>query len=183
MTRPTLDLSALEATARAATPGPWTVASEDIWTGEDGAFGIPLYRTDRGQDRSWGEQLSDAQRDANAAHIAAFDPPTALELIALAKRAEKAEAEVYRQWTAMDLIHRAAELLKTDNGLGQTMIRAQAAEAREAKLRSALEDLQGSVRKFMANIDLPDAFMEMALAQSDVALNEAALAPEPPKET
>jgi hypothetical protein len=68
----TLDLDALEAVAKAATPGPWgasrsglKVISADGWLVAE----------------AWNPQ------SANVAHIAAFDPPTVLALIEQARRA------------------------------------------------------------------------------------------------
>lgn len=76
-----LDLDALEAVARAATPGPWETRCEG--PGEptrvchDSEYVIYL-----GYDYA-------ADLDAkDAAHIATFDPPTVLALIARVKEAE-----------------------------------------------------------------------------------------------
>lgn len=54
------------------TPGPWANVDGDIYdVTDDGNFGIPLMRTERGNYRSWGRRLTDEEREANAALIAA----------------------------------------------------------------------------------------------------------------
>lgn len=93
MTDP-LDLDALEAVARAATPGPWRTG----WDGQE-FYVIPESSTDL-----WDRVAeftfaiypgsSDQQDEcdtANAKHIAAFDPATVLALI---ERVREAEARV-----------------------------------------------------------------------------------------
>ncbi|WDH77902.1 hypothetical protein PTQ19_10250 [Microbacterium esteraromaticum] len=94
-----LDLDALEAVARAATPGPWEWEPpvEETWTlGQES-----LVTVDHGEDgypeevlSGWGHDASGTDAsDEDRAHIAAFDPPTTLALIARVKEAERKQAE------------------------------------------------------------------------------------------
>lgn len=91
----TEELDRLEAIARAATSGPWRWDDDDQmvavgveserdvnwdWSGEGPprAISTTIIETDSGYY---------PPRDNDRAHIAAFDPPTVLALIALARRA------------------------------------------------------------------------------------------------
>ena len=76
----TLDLDALEAVARAATPGPWHQGAHYI-----GAGGEP-YDPEA--------FVGQASILCDAEHIAAFDPPTVLALIAKLREAEAVIEEV-----------------------------------------------------------------------------------------
>lgn len=81
MTDITDKLDVLEARARAATAGPWTYQEQSddythIVRAPDRRFLCQLW-----QDKS-------SVSEANARHFAAFDPPTVLALIAVAKRAQ-----------------------------------------------------------------------------------------------
>ena len=86
-TEPTRDLEALRKIAEAATPGPWVK--------RDSATGFSVYVKSGAKylaESSWSANseiyptIFDAH--ANFAHIAAFDPPTVLRLIELAREAE-----------------------------------------------------------------------------------------------
>jgi hypothetical protein len=73
------------------TPGPWANVDGDIYdVTDDGNFGIPLLRTERGNYRSWGRSLTDEEREANAALIAAA--PAMFEAL---KYIEAATAELH----------------------------------------------------------------------------------------
>lgn len=87
MTTPPLDLPALKEIAKAATDGPWGVAHTPIDT-PSGEGGDPYVESEGGPIAM---EISHAfeQEDADAEHIAAFDPPTALALIARAEAAEE----------------------------------------------------------------------------------------------
>lgn len=74
-----IDLDALEAVARAATPGPWHQGAHYI-----GAGGEP-YDPEA--------FVGQASILCDAEHIAAFDPPTVLTLIAKLREAEAVIAE------------------------------------------------------------------------------------------
>lgn len=81
-----LDLNSLERIAQAATPGPWTTFDED---GEayssppaTGAFLV-----------EYGADAEQKMRDIR--HIATFDPPTVLALIARVRHAEAAIDTTY----------------------------------------------------------------------------------------
>lgn len=89
MTLPLTTLESLRETARKATPGPWSTddgcrATKGI--GGHVYFGRELIAGCRGHH---GPDTELEQQDANARHIAAFDPTTAIalldELIALRK--------------------------------------------------------------------------------------------------
>lgn len=94
MTDP-LDLDALEATARAATPGPWfarglddepTVNHEFDTEGHGPGYGAHVY----------------PDKPEDAVFIAAFDPPTVLALIERVREAEaardRAQADEREAW-------------------------------------------------------------------------------------
>ena len=108
----TLNLDALEAVARAATPGPWTIN----WETDEYHAGMP----DKWALSINGPEASDFAdlAAADAEHMATFDPPTVLALIA---KLREAEAEMH----ARELHHFEEEKLR--------------AEA-EAKLREAEQE-------------------------------------------
>jgi hypothetical protein len=86
-----LDFDHLEAVAKAATAGKWEVYGGLVVHYGEGGREICKMPTDTFQDPEWTLWHNDA------AHIAAFDPPTVLALLALARlgvRAEKLEAAV-----------------------------------------------------------------------------------------
>jgi hypothetical protein len=94
------DLDALEATARAATPGPWELDG----MGEDEPeinYWAHLFIGTVNPNESGSHEIiatSEDRHGPNAKHIAAFDPPTALALIARLREAEelieKIDAEI-----------------------------------------------------------------------------------------
>lgn len=91
-----LDLDALAALARAATPGPWSVVNDCVMaTTEVCAHGSSLT-----------EVIADeVALRINLAHIAAFDPPTTLALI---ERARRVEAERDRLAATIERVRRLA---------------------------------------------------------------------------
>lgn len=86
-TTPALDLAALTLIAKAATPGPWT-AEPYSYGVQDGRIRVTS-PSDSGI-----YNLAEDVSETDAAHIAAFDPPTVLALIARAGAAEAAVAAV-----------------------------------------------------------------------------------------
>lgn len=88
----TLNLDDLEATAKAATPGPWRW-DEDF--GENGDTGLALTNDARAEvvgAYNWhccSFRDDPTVEDNDAEHIAAFDPPTVLALIAKLREAER----------------------------------------------------------------------------------------------
>lgn len=74
-----LDLDALEAVARAATPGPWHQGVHYIGAG--------------GEPHDPEVQVGQASAIRDAKHMAAFDPGTALALIARVKEEQQKRAE------------------------------------------------------------------------------------------
>ena len=87
----TLDLDALEAVARAATPGPWEAepylyTADDDWVRVTSPSDGPLFN------------LAEGVEPVNASHIATFDPPTVLALIAKLREAEQERDEA--RWAA-----------------------------------------------------------------------------------
>lgn len=97
----TLNLDDLEATAKAATPGPWRW-DEDF--GENGDTGLALTNDARAEvvgAYNWhccSFRDDPTVEDNDAEHIAAFDPPTVLALIA---RLREAEANCHRACAAI----------------------------------------------------------------------------------
>ena len=86
--------------AEKATPGPWSVFVDDSGTGEWTGWPLSIYADgipDKNIVRpggiwpySWDAKTSIYEANANAAFIAAFNPATALALLARLERAEKA---------------------------------------------------------------------------------------------
>ena len=113
-TLPALNLDALRKIAEAATRGPW-------WTGQ---HSLGARKIDVMADGGWHMPKT----EADAAHIAAFDPPTVLALIAKAREAEGLWLELLTQaqtslWHEEDAASARADLATA---------RAQLAMAREA---------------------------------------------------
>jgi hypothetical protein len=111
---PDIDLAALAAVAEAATPGPWQVL--------DSIHGDPIvHQVGKGFLSGGGVATAFHGEDygcAVAAHIAAFDPPTVLALIAEAREAERLRGEVDRAHRTLDRILVAARSM-----LGQSFAR------------------------------------------------------------
>lgn len=103
-----LNLDALEATARAATPGPWIADPPSAWDTDD-VGGYQLQAAVRVKDSgsiTWDDHGGEVFKPADAEHIATFDPPTTLALIAEVRRlreAEEARDEFHAK--ALDAIH------------------------------------------------------------------------------
>jgi hypothetical protein len=76
-----IDLDALEATARAATPAPWAYNPTIL--------GLPS-TTVMAESKQLGYVAIGQFREQDATHVAAFDPPTVLALIARLREAEAA---------------------------------------------------------------------------------------------
>lgn len=76
----TIDLDRLEAVAKAATPGEWTYNPV--------VLGMPNMTVLAGGEHAGYVAIGQFK---DGEHVAAFDPPTVLALIALARRAEEAE--------------------------------------------------------------------------------------------
>ena len=92
--REELDLDALEAVAKAATPGPWTHQPYGGQNQNGDYFGGDVFDGD-------GEYLVSEVSDENGAHIATFDPATVLALIAAARPApvEGGERDALEEWS------------------------------------------------------------------------------------
>lgn len=138
----TLDLDALEATAKAATPGPWRW-DEDF--GENGDTGLALTNDARAEvvgAYNWhccSFRDDPTVEDNDAEHIAAFDPPTVLELIAKLREAREVlagaghtAAKYWRKMRVAEAEMHAREL----HHFEEEKLRAEA----EAKLREAERD-------------------------------------------
>lgn len=89
-----LDLDALEAVANAATPGPWLAADEaPEWTAAQRVFAPEL-----GDEQD--DTICEAVEYKDAEHIATFDPPAVLALIARVRAAEATIERVRELHTA-----------------------------------------------------------------------------------
>lgn len=103
---PELDLDALTAVAEAGTPGPWDLHMVQPDMGGRHQYG--LRSTGRGPERAIIGATFRAEA-RNASHIATFDPPTVLALIAEAREAERLREGLRRMLTAPSAMR--------DNGL------------------------------------------------------------------
>lgn len=150
------DLAALEGLARAATPGPWfadgqvddmddpTVTSKAFPPDDDG------YHRYVAQTAYDGLSGTTGNSDADAAYIAAMDPPTTLALIAAVRRGE----------VDMEL----ARLRGMESGVEAMRERVAAAEAERDALRAAVEGLAAGWEGWAATRSTPriDAFRDAA---------------------
>lgn len=87
-TPPPLDLATLRVIAEGATEGPWRIYTVTDSGGRSAAVETAWAHDEQGEDT---ELVTDWCSPEDAAHIAAFDPPTVLALIA---RVEAAEAKI-----------------------------------------------------------------------------------------
>lgn len=87
---PDLDLDALEATARAATPGPWMLDGMGEDEPEINYWAHRFIGTAEPNESGSNEIIATSEdgHGPNAEYIAAFDPPTVLALIARIREAE-----------------------------------------------------------------------------------------------
>lgn len=141
MTDPTptpspLDLAALTAIAKAATPGPWDHHSFGN-SGSDepetiivhaGAFDWPAINDG---DYIVSTPRWDADEDMNARHIAAFDPPTVLALIARIKELEAMFLDKFARYEGAKLRAEAAECARDEAVVAYEAAEAAVARARE----------------------------------------------------
>lgn len=124
----TIDLDALERIAQAATPGPWDIEYEvehyDYGPSERWPSTLigPRRNPPGVLAEKYGNRINEIAelRDEDAEHIAAFDPPTALALIARIREAE-------REMHARELHHFEEEKLRAE------------AEAERDRYRNAIE--------------------------------------------
>lgn len=79
-----IDLDALEAAARAATPGPWLTAED--WPGNGRRYIVESKQRSVASTRTWDNDNT----DADAAYIAAANPAIVLTIIARLRAAEGA---------------------------------------------------------------------------------------------
>lgn len=80
-----IDLDVLRKTAEAATPGPWRIYRGDANEGRGAAVETEWAHDEAGEDT---EPVTDWCVTGDAAHIAAFDPPTAIALLDRIKELE-----------------------------------------------------------------------------------------------
>lgn len=86
-----LDLDAIEARARAATPGPWMHRDRPSHGFEEAGVSHEGEEDDGALAKVWGGA---ARGTANAAHIAGMDPPTALAIVAVVRRLRGALVDI-----------------------------------------------------------------------------------------
>lgn len=99
MTQGPLNLDLIERREKAATKGPWQTDSGDVYdTRGDGAHGVPLVRSDR-EYRRWGRDLTNDEREANAAFIAG-SREWVPDLVAEVRRKDAALKAIDDWWTA-----------------------------------------------------------------------------------
>lgn len=135
----TIDLDALERIAQAATPGPWEwePPSEDDWPSADQSLVTSRPGSDGYRDvvvAGWGYDASGTDAsDEDRAHIAAFDPPTALALIARVRELEAIVNDGGKQaakyWTRLTAAERALEAERANVKRVQAEALREAAEA------------------------------------------------------
>lgn len=144
-----LNLDALEATARAATPGPWVVTLGAAWQ-----VGTNAPDWEMEEVATTGPDGSTGSED-DAIHIATFDPPTVLALIARLR-------EVEREMHARELHHFEEEKLRAEaearaeryQGLARrTELQCQDAEARLREAEACIEKVSNRARSALSKLD------------------------------
>lgn len=172
----TIDLDALERTAQAATPGPWDIEYdvEHYDYGPSERWPSTLIGPRRNPPgvlaEKYGNRINEIAelRDEDAEHIAAFDPPTALALIARVRELEAivndGGNQAAKHWTRLNAAERALEAERAN------VKRAQA-EARAAELRDIADAfLDQAFMGWPHNVDVREAaehFEGMALKRAD----------------
>ena len=138
----TLDLGALEATAKAATPGPWRW-DEDF--GENGDTGLALTNDARAEvvgAYNWhccSFRDDPTVEDNDAEHIAAFDPPTVLALIAKLREAERQRDASEKQVDIRSKDSIAARIARSNVRAVEEWAATQALVARQTRYIEELE--------------------------------------------
>ena len=133
---PRPDTAALRKVAEAATPGPWWThhsTPSEVWCGDE-ALTLHLDQ-EGGTDDEWeawervGTRSIGDFGEADAAHVAAFDPPTALALLDRLEAAERQVAaveELADEWDAAGIVSvyesaaELAQILRAALGDGDT---------------------------------------------------------------
>lgn len=94
-----IDLDALEAVARDATPGPWIADPPSAWDTDD-VGGYQLQAAVRVKDSgsiTWDDHGGEVFKPADAEFIATFDPPTVRALITRLREAERHNVQLLRE--------------------------------------------------------------------------------------
>lgn len=129
-----LDLTKLREIANAATPGPWESGMTTFGDPRDGA----THACVRVEDAHWTDHLAviegSTEGDLDMAHIAAFDPPTVLELLDEVEELRRWKAEMVQMLDGLNELAQAAEV-----PLGGRII--ETATERIEELRAALVEL------------------------------------------
>lgn len=145
-TPPPLDLAALTEIAKAVEPLEWTVAI--------GGVGTSVYSNWDNEHGDYAQRIADGLSSEEAEHIAAFDPPTALALIARITAAESSLARYIVERTrfgdamAADAVAPVVDAIMreltadADKRAREATARAEAAEAKVAAVREMVTELR-----------------------------------------
>ncbi len=101
-----MNLDKIESAAKAATPGPWRVDEDGVYTRIDGRYRIIL-----------SANITDDRRTSDANHIANMDPQAALKLVAIARAAMKARTALSELLMTRDPVVYADALRALDDAL------------------------------------------------------------------
>lgn len=148
------DLDALEAVARAATPGPWTINWE-------------TYEYHAGMPDKWASSINGPEASefadldsADAEHIAAFDPPTVLALIAEVRRLRESEKQRDDARWAAGIVGDVAR--EASNGWQDASAELHATEVRLWEAEAVIERARGWAEKPISGFTVENQIAEVA---------------------
>ena len=162
-TPPTLDLATLRVIAEGATEGPWRIYTVTDSGGRSAAVETAWAHDEQGEDT---ELVTDWCSPDDAAHIAAFDPPTVLALIARVTAAESSLARYIVERTRFGDAMAAAAVpavvdaimreltADSDKRAREATARAEAAEAKIAAVRELAGEWESSAGPGSRNEDV-----------------------------
>jgi len=153
-----LDLSVLRGIAEAATPGPWNAVEGVIWD-KDGTQVPQASVTTPSKCLTWDDHGGDVFDPADATHIATFDPPTVLALLA---RLEVAEEHVRGRKSEVADLERERDALAAEV---ERLKLVHVGQARLAMLTVYLADVDGD--------EATQAFYREWVRNHDAALIES----------
>ena len=165
MTDDTARLDAIEARAKAATPGPWNVDGP-FWVDPPGVTPSELTVQTRagvsGKDRALVMEGTWDSKDANAEHIAGLDPEMALWLVGLARASHTKDAEIERLNERLARYERTIDLARVERGQAEDAETAatERAEAAERERDDARAEVRASRKSTDAALAIVGALEE-----------------------